>query len=673
MPALNFETLEKGRHEYQFRAGKYLKKVILWKEGTNIFFKFGFNRTLMDHIKSLAGAKWHGYDELKPRKLWSVKDCSHNRFQLRYLNGENPYSPYDAPMPHIVEHPGRVPMFDHQKEMLQHALRGKQVIFAVEMGGGKSRVFIELIERVPALAHQIWYVGPKAGVRAVSREFRKWKCDIQPVMMTYEGMVKALDEWVPGTPPPKIVCFDESSKIKTPSAQRSQAAFYLAEQMRDFWGQDGCYILEMSGTPAPKTPVDWWHQCEVAQPGFLKEGTLGKFKARLCIIEMRESIQGAKYPHIVSWLDDESKCAHCGRTRKQHPNHLWEADLPGQPCKYAGCGLLKVDHMIDHSFTPSINEVHNLYERMRGLVIVKFKKDCLDLPEKQYRQIQVKPTLETLRAARLVRKRATRAVTALMLLRELSDGFQYTEVQVGEEACPNCDGKGVAEEPVPLVAPDNMKPQDIRPENFERRTVQCRLCEGKGKVPKMERQAERVACPKDDIFIELLDEHEDVGRFIAWGGFTETVDRLTEIAMKQGWYVLRVDGRGNHGFDPLGNSVDPDVLLDCMDGSSEDKADLRQTYDRVCWVGQPGAGGTAYTLTAAPTMLYYSNTFKGEDRMQSEDRHHRPGMDVNRGATIVDVIHLPSDLVVLRSLKQKKRLQDMTMGQLEEAFNNDSD
>ncbi len=106
-----------------------------------------------------------------------------------------------------------------------------------------------------------------------------------------------------------------------------------------------------------------------------------------------------------------------------------------------------------------------------------------------------------------------------------------------------------------------------------------------------------------------------------------------------------------------------------MDGSHKDKAELRKTYDKVAFIGQPGAGGTAYTLTSAPTMFYYSNTFKGEDRMQSEDRHHRPGMDVNRGATIVDVVHLPSDLVVLRSLKQKKRLQDMTMGQLEEAFN----
>lgn len=667
---IDFDALEKGRYIHKLRGGRYIKPVTMWKEENLIFFKFGFNRAIMAHIKSLERAKWWGYDEIKPRKLWSVIDSEHNRFQLRFMAGENPYARYEKPLPEITENGDRLPMFEHQVEMLAHTLRGRWVEFAVEMGAGKSRVFIEVIERVPALPHQVWYIGPRSGVRAVGRELIKWKSKVQPVMMTYNGMVKRLDEWTPGEPPPKIVCFDESSKIKTPGRQRSQAAAYLTQHMREFWGEE-CIILLMSGTPAPKTPADWWHQCEVACPGFIKEGSLGKFKARLCIIEQRESITGAKYPYVVSWLDDENKCKHCGKMAEQHPTHLWGAEYPGQPCTHlrrgVACGLLKVDHIIDHSYEASKNEVLFLEKRMRGLVIIKFKKDCLDLPDKTYRQIQVSPTIETLRAARLIRKRTTRAVTALMLLRELSDGFQYIEEIVGEEDCPNCKGTGITEEPVPLI--DNIQPQDIRPENFERRPVQCRLCEGKKTIFKKVRKAQIIACPKDDIFIELLDEHEDVGRFIAWGGFTASINRMVEIAQKQGWHVLRVDGRGNHGFDPHGVQVDADVLLDCMDGSHEDKAILRNVYDRVCWVGQPGAGGTSYTLTASPSMFYYSNTFMGEDRMQSEDRHHRPGMDVERGGVIIDVIHLPSDLLTLRSLKQKKRLQDMTMGQLEEAFN----
>lgn len=60
--------------------------------------------------------------------------------------------------------------------------------------------------------------------------------------------------------------------------------------------------------------------------------------------------------------------------------------------------------------------------------------------------------------------------------------------------------------------------------------------------------------------------------------------------------------------------------------------------------------------------VYYSNTNKGEDRSQSEDRIHRPGADINKGCTIYDLIHLPQDLVILNSLKRKRDLESMTMG-----------
>jgi hypothetical protein len=54
--------------------------------------------------------------------------------------------------------------------------------------------------------------------------------------------------------------------------------------------------------------------------------------------------------------------------------------------------------------------------------------------------------------------------------------------------------------------------------------------------------------------------------------------------------------------------------------------------------------------------------------MQAEDRIHRIGMDKNRGALIIDLIHLPTDQLVLDNLKKKKALQSMTMGELEAAF-----
>jgi hypothetical protein len=584
--------------------------------------------------------------------------------------GEDPYTQWSGDLPEVpVNDPTRLPMYEHQKLMLAHAVRGRCVVLACEMGTGKTRVFIELMEYVRTVHgledSQVWYVGPKSGVKAVSRELLKWNSRVHPVMLTYNGLVSELEGWVLGDPAPKMICFDESSKIKNPSAQRSQSAAFIADAIREEWG-DQAYVLEMTGTPAPRAPVDWWHQCEVAAPGFVKEGSKTKFKARLCLIEQRESISGAKFPYIVTWLDNANKCATCGQLKEQHPDHLWVGKFAGGPCEE--CSLLKDEHIIDHSFAKSTDEVSYLYKRMKGLVLVQRKKDLLDLPEKQYLRIQVKPNIETLRAARLIRKKSTRAVTAIMLLRELSDGFQYTEEVVGEQECPNCDGTGITQAPVPIQGVDVMQPQDVKPENFEMRTVQCMLCDGTKVVPQRARVTTQVPCPKDDAFIELLDEHEDVGRFIVWGGFTATIDKLVSLAHRHGWHTLRVDKQGYIGSDPMGNQVDDGELLDAMDASRTDANMLKEKYDRVCFIGNPQAAGHALTLTASPTMLYYSNTFNGEARMQSEDRHHRLGMDKNRGATIIDLIHLPSDLVILNNLAKKIKLQNLTMGVLDEAF-----
>ena len=96
--------------------------------------------------------------------------------------------------------------------------------------------------------------------------------------------------------------------------------------------------------------------------------------------------------------------------------------------------------------------------------------------------------------------------------------------------------------------------------------------------------------------------------------------------------------------------------------------DELEDFPRLAFIGQPGAAGMGLTLTASPSICYYSNDFNAESRIQSEDRIHRPGMDVNRGATIIDLLHLPSDRTVLENLKAKRKLQDMTLGALTEAL-----
>ncbi|MHC4705016.1 MAG: hypothetical protein ACYTFQ_31085, partial [Planctomycetota bacterium] len=48
----------------------------------------------------------------------------------------------------------------------------------------------------------------------------------------------------------------------------------------------------------------------------------------------------------------------------------------------------------------------------------------------------------------------------------------------------------------------------------------------------------------------------------------------------------------------------------------------------------------------------------------AEDRIHRLGTDENLGATIVDLIHLPTDERVRDILRDNRRLELMTMGEM---------
>ena len=59
--------------------------------------------------------------------------------------------------------------------------------------------------------------------------------------------------------------------------------------------------------------------------------------------------------------------------------------------------------------------------------------------------------------------------------------------------------------------------------------------------------------------------------------------------------------------------------------------------------------------------VFYSNDFSPESRTQAMARIHRMNMDLNKGATIVDLFHLPTDEKVLNVLKDNRRLERMTL------------
>tara|TARA_Y100000004_G_scaffold176608_1_gene217328 strand:- start:1958 stop:3409 length:1452 start_codon:yes stop_codon:yes gene_type:complete len=80
------------------------------------------------------------------------------------------------------------------------------------------------------------------------------------------------------------------------------------------------------------------------------------------------------------------------------------------------------------------------------------------------------------------------------------------------------------------------------------------------------------------------------------------------------------------------------------------------------FIGNPQTGGFGLTLTAASLVIYYSNSYNLEHRIQSEDRAHRIGQKNN--VTYVDIICPGTvDERIVKSLRDKKQIATQVMAE----------
>ena len=79
-------------------------------------------------------------------------------------------------------------------------------------------------------------------------------------------------------------------------------------------------------------------------------------------------------------------------------------------------------------------------------------------------------------------------------------------------------------------------------------------------------------------------------------------------------------------------------------------------------VGTPSTGGYGITLTAANTVIYYSNGYDLEKRLQSEDRAHRIGQ--KKSVTYVDLMADDTvDEKIVRALRKKINIASEVLGE----------
>ena len=79
------------------------------------------------------------------------------------------------------------------------------------------------------------------------------------------------------------------------------------------------------------------------------------------------------------------------------------------------------------------------------------------------------------------------------------------------------------------------------------------------------------------------------------------------------------------------------------------------------FVGNTQTGGYGITLTAASTVVYYSNNYDLEKRLQSEDRAHRIGQ--TNKVTYIDIVcERTVDEKIVKALRKKQSIANLVLG-----------
>jgi hypothetical protein len=114
--------------------------------------------------------------------------------------------------------------------------------------------------------------------------------------------------------------------------------------------------------------------------------------------------------------------------------------------------------------------------------------------------------------------------------------------------------------------------------------------------------------PRIDLLKDVVDGVEHQG--IIWARFTPDIDSICKTLQAMGKSFVRYDGQ-----------VDDDQCA-----ANEESF---HRGDAQWFVSNQAKGGEGLTLNEAKTMIYFSNSFKLRDRLQSEDRPHRYGQDTS--------------------------------------------
>lgn len=233
------------------------------------------------------------------------------------------------------------------------------------------------------------------------------------------------------------------------------------------------------------------------------------------------------------------------------------------------------------------------------------KKDCLDLPEKIYTQRFFRMTQKQMKAYEIARKELRLALEdgTVEPIARIASLTKLSQIVSGYYIPP----LGDSEHPVRI-----MKLEDN---------------------------------PKLKLLVDEVDTivNENAEQVIIWARFRVEQRDIVEALRAAGIQSV-VEYHGGVARQDRASAIDA----------------FQSGAARV-FIGQQAAGGTGITLTAASNVIYYSNTWSLEDRLQSEDRAHRIGQrNVVRYLDIVAANTIDERLS--KALQRKQNLAAQVLG-----------
>ena len=144
--------------------------------------------------------------------------------------------------------------------------------------------------------------------------------------------------------------------------------------------------------------------------------------------------------------------------------------------------------------------------------------------------------------------------------------------------------------------------------------------------------------------MNILEETE--GKAIIWANYQRDVNQIIQAIVKEYGEESVVD---YYGLTP-------------QDERQENIKKFQNGDECRFLVGTPQTGGYGITLTKANTVIYFSNGYDLEKRLQSEDRAHRIGQKKN--VTYIDIICEDTvDEKIVKALREKINIASEVLGE----------